>query len=459
MKKILFHKFFWFFVLAVTVEQLLVASSTIWIARLSQSISSKQPYFIWGLLFIVSLSVVYFPSTLKVYFLNRAKIASLRLYVEKFIILFTGFASFGRSQSFKNKVEPFLRMEAWVTLDEWFDLIGYFLSLALNIGLNIAAFVFVLGPVLGCAYLIVIPILLVFIFLSEKKTQSLSEKVQTDRCSLTQLLGNAWNTTLIGNKANVSFLKKCAQERFSSFDRAMAQNVLHLELTTTMSMLVSLVPVVGTIGWLAYSGEKDVAKLLVLVATLPRHVQIIQNLSDLMLFSLKFKSLQIRLKGVFESLTLPEEIDECEQYRGKVDKDATLVCFDGLEIPLRDAGTCFRGEHGRITLRGQNGCGKSTFLYRLKEMVEDRAVLIPADGGLISENTFGRELSTGQRIRELIRETRMASDYYMLLLDEWDANLDDSAMKQLSAEIEELSKRCLVVEVRHRKEGSGICKA
>ena len=38
----------------------------------------------------------------------------------------------------------------------------------------------------------------------------------------------------------------------------------------------------------------------------------------------------------------------------------------------------------------------------------------------------------------------------MLLLDEWDANLDPSAMDELSGMIDRLSEGLCIVEVRHR---------
>jgi len=104
---------------------------------------------------------------------------------------------------------------------------------------------------------------------------------------------------------------------------------------------------------------------------------------------------------------------------------------------------------GRITLRGENGCGKSTALILIKNALANKAFLLPTHNQL----TFTSETnkySTGESLRKLLQEIIDKVDVDVLLLDEWDANLDKENQEILSALIDHLAEKKCVIEVRHR---------
>ena len=104
---------------------------------------------------------------------------------------------------------------------------------------------------------------------------------------------------------------------------------------------------------------------------------------------------------------------------------------------------------GRVTLRGENGAGKSTLLMLIKNSLTDRAFFLPTQNQLsfVSE---ANKYSTGESLRNRLLEILERVDVDVLLLDEWDANLDKENQERLSLLIDVLAEKKCVIEVRHR---------
>ncbi|MET0401248.1 MAG: AAA family ATPase [Cystobacter sp.] len=105
----------------------------------------------------------------------------------------------------------------------------------------------------------------------------------------------------------------------------------------------------------------------------------------------------------------------------------------------------------RLTLLGPNGSGKSTLLLLLKEQLGTQAVYLPPQNTL--EFKQGTDsLSTGQRLLASIDELLKEGQARVLLLDEWDANLDSANEKRVSTQLAHgLGQGLLILEVRHRR--------
>jgi ABC-type transport system involved in cytochrome bd biosynthesis fused ATPase/permease subunit len=104
---------------------------------------------------------------------------------------------------------------------------------------------------------------------------------------------------------------------------------------------------------------------------------------------------------------------------------------------------------GRLTLRGENGSGKSTALMLVKNALANRAFLLPTYSQL-SFTSETNKYSTGESLHNRLIEILERVDVDVLLLDEWDANLDSDNQERLSALIDQLSLKKCVIEVRHR---------
>jgi ABC-type transport system involved in cytochrome bd biosynthesis fused ATPase/permease subunit len=104
---------------------------------------------------------------------------------------------------------------------------------------------------------------------------------------------------------------------------------------------------------------------------------------------------------------------------------------------------------GRLTLRGENGAGKSTLLMLIKNAFSDRAFFLPTQNQL-SFTSETNKYSTGESLKNRLTEILDKVDVDVLLLDEWDANLDKDNQERLSILIDELASKKCVIEVRHR---------
>ncbi|MFZ4098995.1 MAG: hypothetical protein ACOYKZ_01535 [Chlamydiia bacterium] len=104
---------------------------------------------------------------------------------------------------------------------------------------------------------------------------------------------------------------------------------------------------------------------------------------------------------------------------------------------------------GRYTLRGANGSGKTSLLLLLKQQLGDQAFFLPAKHNLMFQS-HSSEGSTGQLLRRSLQEIQDNIRVPLVLLDEWDANLDAQTAQQVSGEIDTLAQACCVIESRHR---------
>jgi ABC-type transport system involved in cytochrome bd biosynthesis fused ATPase/permease subunit len=85
----------------------------------------------------------------------------------------------------------------------------------------------------------------------------------------------------------------------------------------------------------------------------------------------------------------------------------------------------------------------------VKNSLSDRAFFLPTQNQLsfISETN---KYSTGESLRNRLIEILERVDVDVLLLDEWDANLDKENQERLSLLIDQLAEKKCVIEVRHR---------
>lgn len=81
----------------------------------------------------------------------------------------------------------------------------------------------------------------------------------------------------------------------------------------------------------------------------------------------------------------------------------------------------------------------------------DNSFLLPSHSDLIFLSSYGKSLSTGEKMILILDEIKNDVETNLLLLDEWDANLDHSNIENISQKINVIAKNICVIEVRHRE--------
>ena len=100
---------------------------------------------------------------------------------------------------------------------------------------------------------------------------------------------------------------------------------------------------------------------------------------------------------------------------------------------------------GRYLITGENGSGKSSLLKLVKSSIKDSILIAPGVGFI--EDVNG---STGEQQMQQINFA-VAQNIKLLLLDEWDANLDKANVQIINEIIQDYAERILILEVRHSR--------
>lgn len=454
----------WICLLFIVIQQLVVASSTLWIALLAENISQREPFFLELGLLIGSLVIVYAPAFFGLVFLEKAKWSFIERYQMAFAAGIQKRARLRSDREQRTKRLPFFRNEIFVFSEEaaffFFDAI----SSALNILFNLAVFAFILDVRFLIAYGVALVIVNLVVHRFGNSIHQASENAQGARAKLQNHLDFAWETLSIGNNRNLSDWRKVFQQTSGESSGLFTRSQAIAEGTSILGMLVAMTPVIGVIFYLFYSQSSDYALLAILVATLPRQVQLIQYLYALVNYIARWKSLRARLQGLIKRIP-QKNLQDDEKADQRIDwksirfsqqaskGNTTPNQFDGVQGLVS-----FLSEqsHGRILIQGRNGAGKSSVLNIIKQSFSDAAFLLPFSNEQYFEGISEKSLSSGESLIERmawvfknIFGTDPESHVKLLLLDEWDANLDADRVQEIDALISKAANKFLIIEVRH----------
>ena len=90
-------------------------------------------------------------------------------------------------------------------------------------------------------------------------------------------------------------------------------------------------------------------------------------------------------------------------------------------------------------------------LLQLKENLKESAYYLPANSDLFFDNAMENNFSSGERQVNALHNLRTLKGVQYLLLDEWDANLDNNNKQLLSTLLDKLSLSYCILEVRHHQ--------
>lgn len=330
------------------------------------------------------------------------------------------------------------------------------LGALLFVGLDVFAFltsilfgVLVLGGTLDVGFIpaFILSALLSFLFyrLMSKQVERDFQKEQDARTSFNGYILNAWDNVFIKNQSINSRYQETFNSRLTLTKEATKKSAGSSEFLVFVLGVVSALPILGCIIWLGLNNinNNEIAALLALLATVPRQLTILTTMRSLFQNMTAFIGFNSKFSVIHKDIQI-ESIDHRQQIQVKKLTLAS-VHHESLEQLER---TIQNLKPGRYEVRGANGCGKSTLLLHLNATVADTFYL-PAHPNLEIGN-LGVALSSGEGLLKHIDYLRTESES-ILLLDEWDANLDRNNILKTEVLLNELAQSKVIIEVRHRE--------
>ena len=450
--KLLLNKSFVLALLFLLVQQIIVASSTFWISYLSEAVVTGYNIRLYLYLFVGSLFLVYIPGFFSSYFFEIARAKSLLEYSLTYAKSYSYLTSFLNDKKLRDEKEPWLTSESSKTLEESYHLVYDAISLILNMSLNVLALCFAIDSRLLLGYLICAIIIPCIAKYFKKNLTETGIGLQNSRKDLSQVTLSGWDNILTGNTYNLTIWIAQFRQKWLSYKKATIKNTVINLFSSNLTMVCSLLPVMAFF-ILIFSSTNDVTKMAALIATLPRQIQIIQHLDVFVRYVMYWHGAYAKLKALDESL-IPPVVDLIE-LKKRIQFSNFSFYINGQKFDFADYEDFIeklgKTRSGRVTICGANGSGKSTLLHLVKQILEGKAFYLAAVNNLLFKGTDTDAFSTGQRVMKKIEEaSSILEPSQILLLDEWDANLDNKNIERISSSLDMVAAKNCIVEVRHR---------
>ncbi|MBF0441490.1 MAG: hypothetical protein HQK54_06270 [Oligoflexales bacterium] len=434
----------------IIIQQAIVASSTLWLAKLFEAVSNKTYFTDYLIFFLTSLIIPYLPAYLSIVSLIRWKQAIFKNLVNTYVYSNSFSPSNWIGNSTKDKRLPFFCNESFRVAEQLLYFLFDAVSTSLNVFLNILMVAIVIDSAFIIAYVCSLSVSFLSIFFTKNYIQNASSEAQDSRVSLTNILLKAWDNLVLSNSYNALLWKNAKDEAYENSAR---KDIQLNRLTYGVSESVSALTVLPVLAVLIYSVIQNINNytyLAVLFSSLPRQLMILNHLYVVTSYFAKYHQISAEIDGLFEILVpltpidLDSRISWAQISLNKGDQIFKISKFADLEKITEQfqLGT-------RWTVRGENGSGKSTLLIKLKEKYPDISFYLPAKNDLLFKSNTS-QFSTGETMISIIKEISDEKPGKILLLDEWDANLDIQNTEKISRSLDEINRDFCIIEIRHR---------
>lgn len=439
-------------------QQMIEASSTLWLVMLMQGITAGKPFFHFLLFYLGSLALPYIPWCLAFVLRISWKQEAQRSFINGFVSSNRNNIGEWSNKALREEKLSILTSEGPQAINTLIDYVFDLTSYGLSVFFNIIALSIVVEPLFAVAYGISVSVVILIMNLKRRSQRQLTKKALTARIDLTQSLLAAWDNVLLGNDYNFSLWQERTTQRVN---RCLQRNVDLERFDQVMAIFVALmtsIPSLCVVVYFVLKHQHDPVILSAFVVTLPILFLILSYTYQTLSLAFRWGMHKSKLVALFRAIQASKE--SASQLEKKVKWDKIRLMKSAADEQISLAGpkeASFQSElldraasSGRLTIRGENGAGKSTLLMILKNTLKDRAFFLPTHHSQLSFASETNKYSTGESLKNRLVEILAKVDANVLLLDEWDANLDPENREILSALLDEISEKKCVIEVRHR---------
>ncbi len=449
----IFNDAVWLTLGFLILQQLISASSTIWITRLIAHIQAGAPSFIWLGLYLTSLFLHYLPGSFALVQKTKAKYKADVQFVELFATTYRGRIMEWLNRDSHNSKSSILTGEANQTFNEYLDFIYNVSYYGFHVLFNLIILAFVIQPYLLITYLFGVLLTCIVLKWQKEWKRILTLRAQQGRVKWIAMMLKAWDNVLLNNRYNLGFWH---QKIIKRAKRLIISNVRLEGFSQGVSVIMAfllLAPSFFLICYTAIGRVTDLVWLAMMVVTLPSLFDVMSYSYELLLLLSNYPMQKARLETVLKLLDphkLPEISHSQNELENRIQWEKLVLSKEGASLSAKHFLSSLPST-GRITLRGENGCGKTSFLLLIKMVEGEAAFYLPPKHDLVFQLSKN-QLSTGQLARKTLQELFIHLDNNVILLDEWDANLDRENSEALSSLIDKLSLRACVIESRHIKQ-------
>lgn len=437
--------------ITLIIQQLIVASSTLWIVRLSRDVVAGTNFSTNLFLYLSSLILPYLPAAIMSILLVTWEQSILRKYIRLFISVNTHHTNLWIDKRKREEFISTVNHEGSQTIDQAVNYYYGLTSAGLNTFLNVLIIAFLVDYLFVVSYSISIVLSFFLIKIQSAAHQKFVEQAQNSRINLGKSILSFWDNVVLGNAYNLKFWKKSTDERIT---HAIKDNVSASAFHELISIGISVATFLPSLIIAAYGMYRhigDSVALAAFVVILPRLFLVLSYTYNLLYLVTQFGAMRTRVKTILSVVESQKE-NAPSTYLSRIDWNAIHVqdCnkINGHPVSL-DFVSQLLSKPGRITIRGKNGSGKSSLLLELKRLYKEDAFYLPSQNHL--HFSFGEvERSTGELLKAQLEEIYKDVDAKIILLDEWDANLDGINQSRLSQLVDRIAMKKCVVEVRHR---------
>jgi ABC-type transport system involved in cytochrome bd biosynthesis fused ATPase/permease subunit len=445
--------------IVLTIQQLVEASSTIWLVKLMATITLGENFFPYLILYLSCLAFPYIPlciaNILKISWKQEAQ----RSFINAFVASNRGNIGEWSNKGIKEEKLSILSNEGPMALHGLIDYVWDVYTYVLSVIFNVLALTIVVEPLFFIAYGFSVSIVIIVMKLQRRSQRLLTQKALTARIDLCQSLLAAWDNVLLGNEYNYKLWEEKTSQRLK---RCLQRNVDLERFDQVLAIFVALMTSIPTLLVVIYcviTYRSDPAKLASFVVILPLLFMILSYTYQTLTLVFRWTMHRSKLISIYKAIQGSKDSHTELEKKVKWSKIMLSHCANNIlhEVegtpsePINSHAELIQhaSTKGRHTIRGDNGTGKSTALMLIKNALADRAFLLPTHNQLsfISQTN---KYSTGESLRNRLLEILERVDLDVLLLDEWDANLDKANQEKLSELIDKLAENKCVIEVRHR---------
>ncbi|KHN92128.1 hypothetical protein BSK71_12275 [Pectobacterium actinidiae] len=443
MNNVFFNKFFIISVGFVCLQQILVGLSTYFIGRAGENInlSSFGAFFYTGLFFF-SIFIAYFLGSVSLFY--RVKLSN-SLWQKYYL---STLESVSRNHSLstdenKKLTQLWLSGEALSTFDEvGFEFVEI-LAIYFNVIFTTIALFVILGVELAGVIVFCMLFSVMLLFLAKGKIGGLAGNMQNDKITTLHFLSKIWDSMFYGDRERLASAQSLTREKASIYFKRKESYKLLEQIISCTPILISIPLLVG---FSYYQVSVNEVAIGALVAVLPRSLQLFQNIHAASMSTSQILLLKRKVTKLYSFSTTLKGYD----YLANIDpvKLSITNLYNGNEINVQDIlGDNFidRNPNGRILIMGTNGAGKSSLIKYLKSQHSDALFFGP--GIDIDDDTVPG--STGQKQLYQL-ESLSGIRNRIILLDEWDANLDAFNTSEIDERLNILSLSNLIIEIRHK---------